>query len=105
MTGRVENQVVAEATLEEHSGGVNGDALRLLVLESVEQKRILEGFRVQLSLGPNLLQLPLRKGMRVGEEATNHGALAVIDVAHDHDVHPLLTVGRGRGGSLQRGMR
>ena len=54
---RVEDQVVPPAALEEHPGGVDGDALGLLVLERVEQEGVLERLRVELALGPDLLEL------------------------------------------------
>jgi hypothetical protein len=33
----------------------------------------------------------------IGQKTTDDGALAVIDVADDHHVHPLLFLGRGHG--------
>ena len=100
--GSVENQVVPQPALEEHPGGVDGDALGLLVLERVEQEGILERLRVELALGADLLELPLGKRAGVGQQAADDRALAVIDVADDHDVHPLLPLGRGHGGSQRR---
>ncbi len=87
--GRVEDQVFTLARLEEHPGGVDGDALRLFVLERVEQEGVLERLGVQLALGPHLLELALGERMGVGEQPADDRALAVIDMADDHDVHPL----------------
>ena len=77
------------AALEEHPGGVDGDALGLLVLERVEQEGVLERLRVELALGPDLLELALGQRVGVGQQSADDRALAVIDVADDHDVHPL----------------
>src|SRR5687768_7390225 len=90
VSGSVENQIVAETALEEHPGGVDRDTLRLLVLQGIEEESILERFRVQLALSADLLELPLWKGAGVREQPTNDRALAMIDVADDHDAHPLL---------------
>src|SRR6185312_15344767 len=49
----------------------------------------------QLTLGANLLQLAFGQGVGVRQKTTDDGALAVIDVADDHDVHPLMPVGPG----------
>ncbi len=92
----IENQIVPLLALEEHPGGIDGDALGLLVLQGIEQEGILERLRVQLALGANLLQLPFGKRVGVGQQPAYDGALAVIDVADDHDVHPLLPFGPGR---------
>jgi hypothetical protein len=93
---RVEDQVVAQVALEEHPGGIDGDALGLLVLERVEQEGVLEGLGVQLALGPHLLELALGQRVGVGEQAADDRALPVVHVTHDHDVHPLARQG-GRG--------
>ena len=53
--------VGALPALEEHPGGVDGDPLRLLVLERVEQERVLERFRVELALRSHLLQFAVGK--------------------------------------------
>ena len=79
-----------ETALEEHSGGVDRNALRLFVFERVEQEGVLEGLRVQLTLGPYLLEFSFRKGTRIGKESADNRALAVIDVADDHDAHTRL---------------
>ena len=42
VAGRVDDDVVARRCLEEHARGVDRDALRPLVLERVEQKRVFE---------------------------------------------------------------
>ena len=98
--GRVEDQVRPQAALEEHPGRVDGDALGLLVLERVEQEGVLERLRVELALGPDLLELALGERVGVGQEPADDRALAVVDVADDHDVHPL---GARRGGHARFG--
>jgi hypothetical protein len=80
---------VPQVALEEHPRGIDGDALRLLILQGVEQERILEGLRVELALGPHLLELSFRKRVGVRQQAADHRALAVVHVTHDHDVHAL----------------
>ena len=93
-------EVGPQAALEEHARGVDGDALGLLVLERVEQERVLERLRVELALGPDLLELALGKRVGVGQQPADDRALAVVHVADDHDVHPL---GSGRSGHARLG--
>jgi hypothetical protein len=68
---------------------VNGDALRLLVLERVEQEGVLERSRGAGALLPNLLELALGQRTGVGEEPPDDRALPVIDVPADHQMNPL----------------
>ncbi len=89
VAGSVEDQVVPQVALEEHPGGIDGDALGLLVLEGVEQERVLERLGVELALGPDLLELSLGERVGVGQQPADDRALAVVDMADDHDVHPL----------------
>ena len=72
--------------LEEAAGGVDRDALVLLVRQRVEQERVLERLAGALALAPHGLQLALRQRVRVGQQAADDGALAVVDVADDDDV-------------------
>ena len=88
MAGRVDDDVVARARLEEDAGGVDRDALRALVLERVEQERVLERLGGARAQRLHLLELALGQRVGVGEQPADDRALAVIDVAADHDVHP-----------------
>ena len=87
--GRVEDDVVPSRGLEEHAGRVDGDPLRLLVLEGVDQEGVLERLGVALARQPDRIQLSLWKRARVRQQPSEDGALAVIDVAGNHDVHAL----------------
>jgi hypothetical protein len=93
MAGGVEDEIVTLATLEEDSCGIDGDALCLFVLQRIEQESVFERLGVELTLSPHLLQLSFGKGVGVGQETADNGALSVIDVADDHDAHPLLDLG------------
>ena len=84
--GRVDDDVVARRALEEAARGVDRDALVLLVRQRVEQERVLERLARALALAPHRLELALRQRVRVGEQAADDGALAVVDVADDDDV-------------------
>src|SRR5690606_3768043 len=52
-----------------------------------EQEGVLEGARVARAELADALQLALGQRPGVRQEAADHGALAVVHVAHDHDVH------------------
>ena len=85
--GGVDDDVVALVALEEAARGVDGDPLVLLVGQRVQQEGVLERLAGALALAPDRLELALRQRAGVGQQAADHGALAVIDVADDHDVH------------------
>jgi hypothetical protein len=58
---RVDDDVVARARLEKHARGVDRDALRALVLERVQQKRVLERLRRPRAQRLHLLELAVRQ--------------------------------------------
>jgi len=93
----VDDDVVAPLRLEEAAGGVDGDALILLVRERIEEERVLEGLAGALAFTLDRFELALRQRLRVGEQAAHDGGLAVIDVADDHDVHLFFFDGGGDG--------
>ena len=102
VAGRVDDDVVARSRLEEAARGVDGDALVLLVRQRVEQEGVLERLARALALAaapPRACPAGSESG--VGQQAADHRALAVIDVADDHDVH-LLAVATGGFVSLSR---
>ena len=101
VAGRVVDDVVPLGRLEEAARRVDGDALRLLVLERVEQERVLEGPRVLRAHRLDLIELALGQRAGVGHEPADDRALAVVDVADDDDVHAL-EVERRRGGVGRR---
>ncbi len=97
--GRVDDDVVARLALEEAARGVDGDALVLLVVERVEQERVLERLAGALALAPHRVELALRQRAGVGQQPPDDGALAVIDVADDDDVHRV-ALGFGQGAHM-----
>ena len=86
--GGVDEDVVAFRRLEEHARGVDRDALGALVLERVEEERVFEGFGRAAAQLADLIELALRQGVGIGQEPADDRALAVIDVAADHDINP-----------------
>ena len=86
---RVDDDVVTPGALEEDTGRINGDPLRLFILERIEQEGVLERLGVALAIGAHRLQLALRQRPGVCQQAPDDGALAVVDVAGDHDGHSL----------------
>ena len=101
---RVEDEIAALRRAEEHARRVDRDPLRPLVLERVEQERVLERLRGAGAEILDLLQLPVRQRAGVGEQAPDDRALSVIDVADDHDPHASLDLGRTAdvGGGVRR---
>src|SRR5690606_2443244 len=97
VAGRIDDDVVARVRLEERAGGIDGDALRLLVLQCVQQERELERTRIAGAIFTDALELAFGQRVRVGEQTADDGALAVVHMAHDHDVH----AGAGRTRSLR----
>ena len=85
----VVDDVVPLRGVEEAARRVDGDALRLLVLQGVQQERVLEGPRVHLAHLLDLLELAVGQRAGVGHQAADDGALAVVHVADGHDVHAL----------------
>ena len=91
---RVENQVAALRRAEEHARGVDGDSLRALVLERIQQERVFERLGRAGAQILDLLEPAFRQCSRVREQASDDRALAMIDVTDDHDPHPRLYFGR-----------
>src|SRR5690606_40576442 len=60
----------------------------------VQQERVLERTGIARAVLADALQFALGQRAGVGQQAADHGALAVVHVAHDHDVH----AGAARGG-------
>ena len=98
----IDDEEVPFRRLEEDSRGVDRDALRLLVLQGVEQERILERLRVALAVSLDLLELALRQRAGVGKQTADDRALAVIDMAGDHEAQPLAVRGRRHMYPLRR---
>ncbi len=88
VAGRVDDDVVASARLEEHARGVDRDALRAFVLQRVEQEGVFERLRRARAQRLDLLELSFGQRVRVGKQAADDGALPVIDVAANDDIHP-----------------
>ena len=86
---RVDDEVVPRFPREETPRRVDRDALRLLGLQSVEQKRQLEGLALLVAEVSDLYDLRRIDRVGVREEPSDEGRLAVIDVADNHDVHLL----------------
>src|ERR1039457_4383403 len=97
VAGSVNDDVIAFCRLEKTSGGIDGDALGLFVLQCVQQKGILERARALAARCLYLLKLAFRQRMRVGHQAADDGALAMVHMADQDDVHLL-----ARGGCSQR---
>jgi hypothetical protein len=82
---RVDDHIRPAAGVKEHPRRVDGDSLRPLVLERVEQKGILERPRGPDAQVSNLLQLSFRQGSRVRQQSANDGALAMVHMTHDDE--------------------
>jgi hypothetical protein len=67
-------------------GGIDRDILLLFFRERVEDKRVFEG--PTLCGATRAKRVEFSVGQRPGriEDSTNHGGLAVIDMAHKHNL-------------------
>ena len=88
---------------EEDARRVDGDSLGLLVLQRVEQERVLERLAVALAVGTDGFELTGGKRAGVGQQAADNRALAVVHVSADDEMQAA-SVGRDgeveeRGGS------
>ncbi len=86
VSGSVNQDVAPTRGLEEASRRVDRDSLGLLILQGVEQEGVFEGFRIPGACSAHLIQLSLRKRMRISQQAADQGALAVVHVPDRHDV-------------------
>ena len=93
MARRVDDQEVALRGLEEDPRRVDGDPLRLLVLERVEEERILERLGVPFAVRLNHLELALGERVGIHQQPADDGALAVVDVSGDDETQPLAALG------------
>ena len=89
VAGGIDDDVVAPGRFEETTRRIDGDPLRLLVLERVQQERVLERTGVFAAHGLYLVELALGQGAGVGHQTADDRALTVVHVAYDHDVHLL----------------
>ena len=89
MARRVDDDVFPLFGMKEATGRVDGDSLRLFVLEGVEKKGVLEGFGIQAAVFFDLFQFAFGQGSGIGQESADDGAFTVIDMADDDDVHRL----------------
>ena len=87
---RVDDDVAALLALEKAPGGVDGDALGLLVLQSVQQKGVFKGLGVAAALVPNGLQLALGQSVGIRHQPPDHGGFSVVYVPYGDDVHDLI---------------
>ena len=102
VAGRVDQDVFASLSPEETPRRVDRDALRLLVLQGVEEEGVLERLAGTLARGLHVLDLPGRNRPRIGEESSDDRALSVIDVTDERDRHALRErSGIGRIGYLR----
>src|SRR5688572_10257240 len=88
VSGRVDDDVLALVRIEEDARRVYGNALRLFVLERIEKKGVLERTRGGCTVRPDLLELSFGQRSGVSEQAPDHRALAMIDMAGDDNAHP-----------------
>jgi hypothetical protein len=92
----IEQQVVALTALEEDAGGIDGNALRALVAKRIQQERILERLRVARAVEADRFELALGQRAGIGEEPAYDGALAMIDVTGNNQIHELSDCTRGK---------
>src|SRR5512141_1716977 len=90
VAGRVEYDVTPSCRAEENSGGINGDALGLLVLQGIEQERIFKWSRRSRTMRPHRLELTVGKRAGICQKPTHDRALAVVHMAGDHDCDALV---------------
>ena len=89
VTGRVDDDVPALVGFEEAAGGVDGDALILLIVQRVEQESILKGLGVAAAVFADGLELALRQRSGIGEQPPDHGGFAVVYVTDGDDIQKL----------------
>ena len=85
--GRVDDDVFPFFRLEEAARRVDGDPLRALVLQGVEEEGVFKRLSRAAAEFADAFDLAVGEGVRVGEEAPDDGALAVVHMARDDDVH------------------
>ncbi len=83
---RIDDDVVAGLGLELDLGGVDRHPLVALGLQRVHQEGPFERHAAPLADRLDRLELALGQGPRVVEQPADQRRLAVIDVAHDHDL-------------------
>ena len=78
---------MALRALEEHARRIDRDALRLFVLQRIQQEGILERLGVALTVRADGFQLSDRQRAGLREQPADDGALSMIDVTSHHDRH------------------
>jgi hypothetical protein len=82
----VDQYVFAISKPKEDPRRIDRDTLCLLVLERINEERILERFCIPLAVRLNLCELSIRQRAAVGKKSADDGAFAVVDVAGEYDV-------------------
>ena len=90
MPGCVDDDVFPFFRFKEAARRIDGDPLRPLVLQCVQQKRVFKRLGIAAAHFPDLLDLAIRQRMRIREQTTDHGAFAMIHVSRHYDIHMLL---------------
>ena len=90
MAGSIKNNVITLGRFKKYAGRIDRDALRLLILQSVYEKSILEGLRVAAAVFLHLGKLALGQRACVGKQPPDDGAFAVVHMPGNYYIHFLL---------------
>ena len=94
MTGRVDDDVMTFLGLEKYLRGVDGDALILFLLQSIEQKRELKFLSLTIADILDEVYFTFRQTAGVGHQSSHKSGFTVVHMSHDHQLH--LSAGESR---------
>ena len=86
MARRVDDHIIPLGCGELDAGGVDGNALLLFFLEGIQEIGILKGLARVMGDFLHLGDGSLGQGIRIVEQPANDRGLAVIHMAHHHDI-------------------
>src|SRR5207249_3376601 len=85
VTGRINNHVVPCRGFERNLCRIDGDVLFLFLEQGIEEKGKFELHVLRRAGALYLVEFPFRQRIRVAQDATDKGGLAMIDVADKDD--------------------
>ena len=82
----IDDNIVALGSFEKHSCTIDGNALSAFVFERINQKSIFKWFGIPFTHGFDLIELPIRQGIRINKETANEGRFTVVNMAGDNNI-------------------
>jgi len=82
---------VALGGFEKHPRTIDGNALSAFVFECIDQESVFEWFGIPFTHGFDLIELPIRQGIRIDKQAADDGRFAVVNVTCNDNIEMVIS--------------